>query len=151
MGGKGSGRLTAKQKLQREGGSAMQKLERSAPEAAQYLIDVANGNIPAQKVSWPRINVSTYILNQVIGMPKSRVTVSDPNGKAIKSYTEIILLAERAAKEQPSSQIITVEPRQLSPASHPASQQQPDYDMNNGSQYPDVTEQEPNAHPERTE
>ena len=113
MGGKGSGRLTKKQTLQREGGNAMGKLERSAPEAAQYLSDVANGNIPAQKVSWPRINTSIYILNQVLGMPKSRLTVTGDNGKPLRSYTEIILMAEKAAAEQPGGQIVTVEARQL--------------------------------------
>ena len=84
-------------------GNAMDIMVKSAPEAAQYLFDVVSGAIPSRKVSYSRIDCAKYIIDQVHGKAPSKVQVSTPNGQALASYTQLIMLAEQ--QQQPDNQI----------------------------------------------
>ena len=92
-------------------GNAMDLMIKAAPEAAQYLFDVVSGAIPSRKVSYSRIDCAKYIIDQVHGKAPSKVQVSTPNGQALASYTQLIMLAEQAS--QPETQPIEIDSFQV--------------------------------------
>lgn len=86
-------------------GNAMDIMIKSAPGAAQYLADVVAGKIPGQKVSSSRIDCAKYIIDQVHGKAPTKVQVSTPNGQALVTYTQLIMLAEQQINEPVRPQI----------------------------------------------
>ena len=86
-------------------GNAMDIMIKSAPSAAQYLADVVAGKIPCQKISASRIDCAKYIIDQVHGKAPTKVQVSTPNGQALVTYTQLIMLAEQQINEPVRQQI----------------------------------------------
>jgi hypothetical protein len=86
-------------------GNAMDIMIKSAPSAAQYLADVVAGKIPAQKVSASRIDCAKYIIDQVHGKAPTKVQVSTPNGQALVTYTQLIMMAEQQINRPDRPQI----------------------------------------------
>lgn len=92
MGGKGSGRVSEREKL----GKAEHILSSAASQAAQYLSDIITGK--RKRPSWAKIRCAFFIVEQVLGKAAQKHEISGVGGAPLTIQALAVLLNDKATE-----------------------------------------------------
>jgi len=74
-------------------------VDAAAYHGAGYILKVASGEV--KNPSWPRLDAAKFCIEQKLGKAKTRLSLpTDGQGRTIIPYSAIVILAERADKEE---------------------------------------------------
>lgn len=92
MGGKGSGRVSEREKL----GKAEHILSSAASEAAQYLSDIITGK--RKRPSWAKIRCAFFIVEQVLGKAAQKHEIAGVGGEPLTIQALMVLLSDEGTE-----------------------------------------------------